>query len=64
MTRNSKELPGTIFTFHQAGSTMKITALCEKTLIEVSVIAPVSLSQADMQLLALRKLQRMIKIQL
>lgn len=63
MTRDFKESPGTIFTFHQAGSTMKITALCESTFIEVSVIAPVSLSQADMQLLALRKLQRMIKKQ-
>ncbi|MES2252246.1 MAG: hypothetical protein V4482_00985 [Pseudomonadota bacterium] len=42
---------------------MKITALCERTLIEVSVIAPTSLPQADMQLLAFRKLQRMIQKQ-
>lgn len=59
MPDNKKEQSGVIFSFHQAGSTMKITALCVQTLVEVSVIAPTSLSQADMQLLAFRKLQRM-----
>jgi hypothetical protein len=63
MKRDDKEPLGIIFTFHQAGSTMKITALCETTFVEVSVIAPTSLPQADMQLLALRKLQHMIKKQ-
>ncbi len=63
MTLHENEIPGTIFSFQQAGNTMKITALCERTLIEVSVIAPTSLPQADMQLLAFRKLQRMIQKQ-
>lgn len=63
MAYDIKEPLGTIFTFHQAGSTMKVTALCETTLIEVSVIAPTSLPQEDMQLLAFRKLQHMIKKQ-
>ncbi|MES2607425.1 MAG: hypothetical protein V4544_01630 [Pseudomonadota bacterium] len=63
MSHDAKVTLGTIFTFHQAGNAMKITALCETTLIEVSVIAPTSLPQANMQLLALRKLQRMIKKQ-
>jgi len=61
MTQDENDVPGIIFSFQQVGSSMKITASCEKTLIEVAVIAPISLSQADMQLLAFRKLQRMIQ---
>jgi len=61
MTLHENETHTTIFTFQQAGKTMKISALCERTLIEVSVIAPTSLPQTDMQQLAFRKLQRMIQ---
>jgi hypothetical protein len=63
MTHEENEIPGIIFSFQQMGGSMKITASCEKTLIEVSVIAPISLPQADMQLLAFRKLQHMISKQ-
>jgi hypothetical protein len=63
MKHDKEEILGIIFSFQQVGNTMKVSALCEKTYIEVSVIAPTSLSQADMQLLAYRKLQRMIQKQ-
>jgi hypothetical protein len=49
------------FEFHSVGNAVKITAIDAETGIEVAVQAPASLPQADMQRLALRKLQRRLQ---
>jgi hypothetical protein len=60
MTKDSSTL-GVLFSFHRIGNSTKITAIDEASLCEVSVIAPSTLPQTDMERLALRKLQRMIQ---
>ncbi len=54
---------GCIFAFHQIGINVKIIAIDEKTGIEVCTIAPYTLSQKDMQTLALQKLKSVLKKQ-
>lgn len=46
-----------MFEYIQQGSYVKVTAVEPKTLIEASVVVPASLSQEQMQLLALRRLK-------
>ncbi len=60
MTKDSHML-GVLFSFYRIGNSTKITAIDEVSHCEVSVIAPSTLSQIDMERLALRKLQRMIQ---
>jgi hypothetical protein len=46
------------FEFRALGGSMKVSAICPETGTEVSVVGPVNASRADLQNLALRKLQR------
>ncbi len=67
MANNKKNTPssgeGYIFTFQQIGNHVKVTATEEQSGIEISTIAPYTLSQTDMQTLALKKLKLVLKKQ-
>lgn len=67
MTDSSNLTPpseeGYIFTFHRIGIHVKVTAIDEETGIEVCTITPYTLSQKDMQTVALRKLKSVLKKQ-
>jgi hypothetical protein len=45
------------FEFRALGGSMKVSAICPETGTEVSVVGPVNASRADLQRLALRKLE-------
>ncbi len=62
MTGQNNQKTGVIFSFQQFGKAMKVSAFCEETSIEVSLIVPTSLNQDDMQLLALRKLKMRLAV--
>jgi uncharacterized protein DUF6898 len=46
-----------IMEFHQHGNSVKVTAMCTETLIEVSVITPKQTSQYYMEKLAINKVE-------
>jgi hypothetical protein len=58
---SNKPQKSVIFVFERHGNSVKVTAVDEETGREVVVIAPAKLPQADMQLLALRKLEKVLK---
>ncbi|MFC5067976.1 DUF6898 family protein [Flaviflagellibacter deserti] len=45
------------FEFRALGGSMKVSAICPETGTEVSIVGPVNASRADLQRLALRKLE-------
>lgn len=47
-----------IFEFIQVGHAMRVVALDEETGVEVSIIAPLTCSQMEMEQVAVAKLQR------
>ncbi len=52
---------GAIIEFVAVGNSVKVSAIDERTGIEVSVICPKTATKQSMQELALKKLQRMLK---
>jgi hypothetical protein len=50
-----------LFEFMQVGNSVRVTAIDAATGIEVTIQAPLSLSSADMQSTALRKLDYVLK---
>ncbi len=54
--------PGEVYLeFHQVGQQVKVTAIDAATGIEVSTFGPLSVSQADLKRLAVRKLKRRLE---
>ncbi|SHL71438.1 DUF6898 family protein [Roseibium suaedae] len=47
--------------FHPIGRQVKVTAVDATTGVEVSIMGPSTASQADLQTLAIRKLQRRLE---
>ncbi len=55
MTADGREV---YFEHRGIGATVKVSAICSVTGVEVSIVGPASASQRDLEMLALRKLEQ------
>ncbi|MDX1482846.1 MAG: hypothetical protein R3229_00060 [Alphaproteobacteria bacterium] len=52
----STEIDGVIVEFHRVGNAVKVSAVCTRTYVEVSIMAPATCSEHEMTQTVLRKL--------
>jgi hypothetical protein len=58
---NSGHWRGYLVEFQTIGNAVKVSAIDPETLVEVSIIGPVSASESDLSRLAARKLEYVLK---
>jgi hypothetical protein len=58
---NSGQRRGYLLEFQTIGNAVKVSAIDPETLVEVSIVGPISATEADLSRLAARKLEYVLK---